>query len=131
MNFETVIERCISVMQDKKLTNRDVAQLAKISESTVSRTLSSHGNSATTSTIRALCDALDIDPNPAAYEITPTSATTDELYLARIDDLHMTISTQGRWLRILFLVCICLVLFFLILFAVDILNPTVGWFRGV
>ena len=39
MDFEKLIDRCMRTIDDRNLTNRDVARLADISESTVSRVL--------------------------------------------------------------------------------------------
>lgn len=130
MDFEALISRCIAKMEAEKLTNRDVAQLAQISESTVSRVLSSRGAVASTATITAICTALGVTAEPAQYEIVERSATMDEVYEARIDDLKRTIAQKETWNKRLFVVCLCLTAFVLALFAIDVLNPTVGWFRG-
>ena len=130
MNFEELISRCISKMSEEKLTNRDVAQRANISESTVSRTLASRGANATAATITAICDALGVQPEVERYEIIDRTATRDEIYLARIDDLKAVIQSKSRWNRALFIVCLVLVAFLLTVLAVDLLNPTVGWIRA-
>ena len=130
MNFEELISRCISKMSEEKLTNRDVAQRANISESTVSRTLASRGANATAATITAICDALGVRPEVERYEIIERTATRDEIYLARIDDLKAVIQSKSRWNRALFIVCLVLVAFLLTVLAVDLLNPTVGWIRA-
>lgn len=130
MNFEELISRCISKMSEEKLTNRDVAQRANISESTVSRTLASRGANATAATITAICDALGVQPEVERYEIIDRTATRDEIYLARIDDFKAVIQSKSRWNRALFIVCLVLVAFLLTVLAVDLLNPTVGWIRA-
>ena len=130
MDFEKLISRCISKMDAENLTNRDVAQLAKISETTVSRTLSSRGANATVATITAICDALGVSDEVAQYQVVERSATKDEVYLARIDDLKAVIRSKNQWIKALFVTCLCLTAFILILFAVDLLNPSVGWFRA-
>lgn len=130
MDFEDLISRCISKMGEENLTNRDVAQLAKISESTVSRTLASHGSNATAATITAICSALGVRPDVERYEIIERTATRDEVYLARIDDLKAVIQSKNRWIRALFIVCLVLVAFLLTVLAVDLLNPSVGWIRA-
>lgn len=130
MDFEDLISRCIAKMGEEKLTNRDIAQRANISESTVSRTLASRGANATAATITAICGALGVQPEVERYEIIERTATRDEIYLARIDDLKAVIQSKNRWNRALFIVCLVLVAFLLTVLAVDLLNPTVGWIRA-
>lgn len=130
MDFEKLITRCIDKMSEENLTNKDVAQLAQISESTVSRVLSTRGAIASTATITAICDALGVSGEFSQYEAVECSATKDEVYEARIDDLKRTIAQKERWNKRLFVVCVCLTAFVFLLFAADILNPAVGWFRS-
>lgn len=124
-----LIDRCIAIMQDKNMTNKDLAQLAQISESTVSRVLASKGSNASAATITAICDALGVGAEAAQYAGGVCERTKDELYEARIDDLQRAIARKERWNKRLFVVCVCLTAFILLLFAVDILNPNIGWFR--
>lgn len=130
MDFDALISRCIAKMEAEKLTNRDVAQLAQISESTVSRILATKGAVASTSTLAAICDALGVTAETAQYEIVERSASKDEVYEARIADLKAVNRNKDQWIKALFIVCLCLTAFILTLFAVDLLNPSVGWFRG-
>lgn len=130
MDFESLISRCIAKMEAENLTNRDVAQRAKISESTVYRTLSSRGANTTAATITAICDALGVTADTAQYEVVERSATKDEVYEARIADLKSVSHNKDQWIKALFIVCVCLTIFICTIFAVDILNPAVGWFRG-
>ena len=111
------------------MTNKDLAQLAQISESTVSRVLASKGSNASAATITAICDALGVGAEAAQYAGGVCERTKDELYEARIDDLQRAIARKERWNKRLFVVCVCLTAFRLLLFAVDILNPNIGWFR--
>ena len=124
-----LIDRCIAIMQDKNMTNKDLAQLAQISEPTVSRVLASKGSNASAATITAICDALGVGAEAAQYAGGVCERTKDELYEARIDDLQRAIARKERWNKRLFVVCVCLTAFILLLFAVDILNPNIGWFR--
>ena len=124
-----LIDRCIAIMQDKNMTNKDLAQLAQISESTVSRVLASKGSNASAATITVICDALGVGAEAAQYAGGVCERTKDELYEARIDDLQRAIARKERWNKRLFVVCVCLTAFILLLFAVDILNPNIGWFR--
>lgn len=117
-------------MQEKNITNRDLAQLAQISESTVSRILATKGAVASTATLSAICDALGVAADTAQYEVVERSATKDEVYEARIADLKSVNHNKNQWIKALFVVCLCLTAFILMLFAVDLLDPSVGWFRG-
>jgi DNA-binding helix-turn-helix protein len=129
LDLSVLIDRCIAIMQDKNMTNKDLAQLAQISESTVSRVLASKGSNASAATITAICDALGVGAEAAQYAGGVCERTKDELYEARIDDLQRAIARKERWNKRLFVVCVCLTAFILLLFAVDILNPNIGWFR--
>lgn len=129
MDFERLISRCISKMEAENLTNRDVAQLAQISESTVSRVLSTRGAVASTATITAICSALGVE-EVAQYEIIEPRSKCDISNQARIDDLKAVIRNKEHWIRILAIACAVLVAFILVFFAVDMLNPSVGWIRA-
>lgn len=124
-----LIDRCIAIMQDKNMTNKELAQLAQISESTVSRVLASKGSNTSAATITAICDALGVGADAAQHAGGMCAHTKGELYEARIDDLQRAIARKERWNKRLFVVCVCLTAFILLLFAVDILSPNIGWFR--
>lgn len=134
MDFEQLISGCIAKMEEENLTNKDLAQLAQISESTVSRVLSSKGSNASASTIAAICDALGVGADAAQHaggtcERTKGERTKGELYETRIDDLQRAIARKERWNKRFFVLCVCLTAFIFLLFAVDILTPNIGWFR--
>lgn len=130
MDFEKLICQCIEKMNAENLTNRDVAQLAKISEATVSRTLSSRGANATVATITAVCDALGVEDDSEQYEIVSRERSKDEIYEARIEDFKHRAEKEAREKRIIFFAFLVAVAFIFTLFAVDLLNPSVGWFRA-
>ena len=113
------------------MTNKELAQLAQISESTVSRVLASKGSNTSAATITAICDALGVGADAAQHAGGMCEHTKGELYEARIDDLQRAIARKERWNKRLFVVCVCLTAFILLLFAVDILNPNIGWFRKI
>lgn len=62
--------------------------------------------------------------------MVPTSFTVEEVYLARIEDLKSVIKTKDKWIRWLFIACVSITAFVLIMLAVDLLNPNVGWVRA-
>lgn len=130
MDFEKLISRCIVKMEEENLTNKDVAQISKISEATVSRTLSSRGANATAATITAICDALGVEEEIARYEIVDPPRSKDAIYEARIEDFKQRAEKEAREKRIIFIAFCIAVAFIFTLFAVDLLNPSVGWFRG-
>ena len=131
MDFEKLIDRCMRTIDDRNLTNRDVARLADISESTVSRVLASRGRNASMATIVAICDGLGLEEETVQYDVSPNDMTAIEhIYLARIDDLKKSIAQKDRWIKGLFAICLSMVIIMVALLAVDLLVPTVGWFRG-
>ena len=112
------------------MTNRELAKLAQISEATVSRVLSTKGANASAATITAICEALGVHTEASHYEVIAHTPGNCVGCAGRIDDLKATIQQKECWNKRLFIVCICLAAFVFILFAVDIFNPAVGWFRG-
>ena len=130
MDFEKLISRCITKMEEENLTNRDVAQLAQISESTVSRVLSTRGAVASTATITALCDALGVSSDTAQFEVVDRSRSKDEVYELCIEQANRRAEKEAREKRVIFIAFCVAVAFIFTLFAVDLLNPSVGWFRG-
>ena len=131
MDFEKLIDRCIRTIDDRNLTNRDVARLADISEATVSRVLATRGRNASMSTIIAICDGLGIEEETIQYDISPNDVTSlQHVYLERIEDLKIAIEQKDRWIRRIFIICLSMIVFIVIVLAVDLLIPTVGWFRG-
>lgn len=125
MNFDNLIDRCIAKMGERNMTNRDLAHLSGLSEATVSRALSGKGQNATVATIDAICTALDVTvAEPTAH------SDLEQVYIARINDLKQTMAYQRRWLRLSFLAIAILVAFVLTILAIDLANPSVGWFRS-
>ena len=118
-------------IDERNLTNRDVARLANISEATVSRVLATRGRNASMATINAICAGLGIAEEVAQYDFSPNDITAlEHVYLARIDDLKKSMEQKDRWIRGLFAICLSMVVIIVAVLAVDLLVPTVGWFRG-
>lgn len=83
------------------------------------------------STIIAICDGLGIEEETIQYDISPNDVTSlEHVYLERIADLKIAIEQKDRWIRRVFIICLSLIAFIVIVLAVDLLIPTVGWFRG-
>lgn len=125
MNLASLVTRCNDEMHRQNLTQKDVAQLADISEATASRVLNGLGSNTTVATLQALCDALGVCPDDM------NESSLESVYLARISDLKIQLRTRDRWIRILVIMFLTLVALFLFLFLFDVLNPNVGWFRRV
>lgn len=122
MNLTSLVTRCGEEMRRRNLTQKDVAQLAGISESTASRVLNGLGENTSISTLQALCDALGVCPDGK-------ESTIESVYLARIADLKAQLRQRDRWIRTLAISLGVLVLLIVFLFLYDVLNPNVGWFR--
>lgn len=130
MNSEKIINRCIEEMNTRNLTNKDVSRIANISEATVSRALSSKGQNVSVATLDAICAALSIELGGGAYTVEPEQTNIAEVYDARIADLKQIIAVKDRWLKVMFIALAVLVGFILTVLAIDIANPSVGWFRS-
>lgn len=157
MDVSALITQCKQAMEDKRMTNRDVARLADISESTVSRMLASDGRNVGATTLEAICQALQVDEDPGA-EQTETAAEEDatepaaappveaagtveylpvglsheemeRIYERRVEDLRRQVDSKERWLRITVFICVFLAGALLLLLLVDFLLPSIGWFR--
>ena len=117
-------------MEEKNLTNRDVARLANISEATVSRTFTGRGQNASVATLIAICEALNVSAEAETPNTASHNLAIEQVYQARIEDLKLVIANKERWIRRLFVVCLALVGFVLTALIIDILNPDVGWIRN-
>ena len=130
MNLTLLITRCCEEMRRRNLTQKDLAQLAGISESTASRVLNGLGENTTVATLQAVCDALGIstDEQESAKESADVSAVA-AVYRDRIADLKAQLHQRDRWIRAVSIAFLTLVLLIVFLFLYDVLNPNVGWFR--
>lgn len=158
MDVSALIAQCKQAMEDKRMTNRDVARLADISDSTVSRVLASDGQTAAATTLEAICRALQVDEDPGAeqtetaaaespaepaadsdaaesagaVEYIPVGVSSEDMeriYERRVEDLRRQVDSKERWLRITVFICVFLAGALLLLLLVDFLLPSIGWFR--
>lgn len=127
MDFADIVSRCSEAISEKNLTIKDVSHLSNISEATIYRTLSSKGQNASVATLQALCDALGVS---AFHDEGNPASSLEAVYLARIADLKQVIAAKDRWLKAMFIALAVLVGFILTILAVDLANPSVGWFRS-
>lgn len=123
MNLASLVTRCNDEMRCRDLTQKDVAQLAGISEATASRVLNGLGGNTSVATLQVLCDALGVCPDDAG------ESSLESVYLARISDLKIQLRQRDRWIRALAIAFGTLVLLIVFLFLYDVLNPNVGWFH--
>lgn len=130
MDFEKLIVRCEDAMKEKNLTNKDVARMSNVSEATVSRTLTGRGQNASAATLIAICDALNVPAEAADQDPEQMTAALERVYRARIADLKLVIDNKERWVRKLFVVCLALGGFILLVLLIDIFNPNIGWIRS-
>ena len=153
MDVSALITQCKQAMEDKRMTNRDVARLADISESTVSRMLASDGRNVGATTLEAICQALQVDEDPGAeqtetaaepaadsdaaesagtVEYIPVGVSSEDMeriYERRVEDLRRQVDSKERWLRITVFICVFLSGALLLLLLLDFLLPSIGWFR--
>lgn len=158
MDVSALITQCKQAMEDKRMTNRDVARLADISESTVSRMLASDGRNVGATTLEAICQALQVDEDPGAeqtetaaaespsepaadsdvaesagtVEYIPVGVSSEDMeriYERRVEDLRQQVDSKEHWLRVTVFICICLIGAILLILIVDFLSPSIGWFR--
>lgn len=127
---------CREAKDAQHLTNQIIADRAGLALNTVSQYLRGESKSASVYTVGPICHALGIDMN-AYFGISPpdpdaVSAEADNL---RIENaaLHEQLRQQQKSLRMHRLVTLILLgIVALCAFAlvVDILSPTLGWFRA-
>ena len=134
MNLTLLIARCGEEMRRRNLTQKDLAQLAGISESTASRVLNGLGENTTVASLQAVCDALGISTDEQGTVKEPVKEPADEsavaaVYRDRIADLKAQLRQRDRWIRAISIAFLTLVLLIIFLFLYDVLNPNVGWFR--
>lgn len=129
-NLADSLFTAVSQAREKRnLTYQQISDASGVSLSTVSRFFSGQSESVSMvnySSIAAACGVslLDLSPEPDPRPPVPAQQV-DQMrgqYEAIIRD-------KNGWLRALAAALAVLVLFILILFAVDILNPHVGWVR--
>lgn len=129
VDSEQLVLQCVQKMKAENLTNREVAQLANISEATVSRLIRSGGANATAASLLAVCNALGVGVQEPETPAAVQQMQAEAVYAARVADLKETILVKDRWIRALFITCLTLLLALLFLLFYDALRPGVGWLR--
>lgn len=124
---------CREAKEASHLTNQIIADRSGLALNTVSQYLRGESKSASVYTVGPICHALGIDMN-AYFGISPPApeSVSDLLRLEnksiRIQRDHLLKSLKMH--RITTLVLLGIVALFALALVVDILSPTLGWFRA-
>ena len=124
---------CREAKEASHLTNQIIADRSGLALNTVSQYLRGESKSASVYTVGPICHALGIDMN-AYFGISPPApeSVSDLLLLEnkslRIQCDHLLKSLKMH--RITTLVLLGIVALFALALVVDILSPTLGWFRA-
>lgn len=127
----------------RKITNREIAELSGVPESSIARILSGETQNPSYANVRDIVVALGGDEDaffngaPAAPAPVHTlDATAISLYEKRLEekdqriaDKDAALADKNRWIRNLFIVTSILVCFLVAWLIIDITNPSIGWFR--
>lgn len=138
MDLKDRIERINEIRKKHGLSIQQLADMCKISASTVSRTIAGK-TEPTDYTIIAMEDALGITDKPVGDAIMERVASDPilERYLnmqeMRIIRLrahyNMLLAEKNRWIRRLFLLCIGFVVIIIVILAMDMMQSDIGWMR--
>ena len=106
--------------EKRKLTNQQLSDLSGVPVGTINRILSGQTDNPSFQTVCDMVMAMEI---PQAEKKARASQEILSLYEAMIE-------SKNKWLHRLFVCCcvLTLVLIFLVIF--DLMNPSVGFFRG-
>lgn len=132
------IEAIILEKQNQGLSVQQLADMSRLSSSTVSRTLSEK-TEPTDFTLRSMEEALGItgkqtgDPIEPIIENNPILQRYLNMQETRILRLrahyNMLIAEKNRWIMMLFILSLCLVIIIIVLLIVDVMRPDAGWVR--
>lgn len=133
------IERITEVRKEHGLSIQQLADMSRLSASTVYRVLSGKTEPAAF-TIEAMENALGITDKPVAEplfdpgSISPLAEryiNTLETRIARLRaHYNMLIATKNRWLMLSFTLNIILIVFLFCWIVYDIRTPAIGWIHG-
>lgn len=121
----------------RKLTNREIAELSGVPETSISRILSGETANPSYQNVRDIVVALGGDEDAFFNGVPPAapvpSHTADPhilaLYEKRLEDKDAALRDKNKWIRNLFIIIIILVCFLVTWLIIDITNPAIGWFR--
>lgn len=124
---------CREAKESQRLTNQTIADRAGLALNTVSQYLRGESKNASVYTVGLICYALGIDMN-AYFGISPPApeSVSELLQLEnkslRIQREHLQKSLRMH--RLVTLILLSIVALCVLALLVDILSPTVGWFRA-
>ena len=123
----------LKLLKNKKnLTNQELADLSGVPVGTINRIMAGQTDNPNFQTVCDIVIALDGSLDELAG-IPPRSGNPERSGSVNAEEMLMfrkLISTKDKWIHRLF-ICLCaLFLFILSVFVLDLLNPSVGFFRG-
>jgi transcriptional regulator with XRE-family HTH domain len=125
-----LIERVKKMQAAKGLTNKELARLANIPESTVSRMLSGHTESPSLDNVLELVKAMGGSMDYVtglSDEMFPKAAKEEDI--AKVEQLEKELLRQRKWVTRLFVVCLILVGALALALILDVGSPMIGFFR--
>lgn len=124
---------CREAKDAQHLTNQIIADRAGLALNTVSQYLRGESKSASVYTVGPICHALGIDMNAYFGISPPAPESVSELLRLEVKSLRVQREHLRKSLkmhRITTLVLLGIVALCAFALVVDILSPTVGWFRA-
>lgn len=138
MDLKERIERINETRKKHGLSIQQLADMCKISASTVSRTIAGK-TEPTDFTIIAMEDALGITDKPVGDAIMERVASDpilerylnmQEMRIVRLRaHYNMLLAEKNRWIRRLFFLCIGFVVIIIVILAIDMMQSDIGWMR--
>ena len=123
----------LKLLKNKKnLTNQELADLSGVPVGTINRIMAGQTDNPNFQTVCDIVFALD-GSFDELEGILLRSGNPERSGSVNAEEMLMfrkLISTKDKWIHRLF-ICLCaLILFILSVFVLDLLNPSVGFFRG-
>lgn len=139
MNMEERIDAIIAAKSDQGLSVQQLADMSRISASTVSRTLAKKTAPSYT-TISLMEEALGIKEGDVENPILELAGSSpimqkyldmQEERLARMRaHYNMLLSEKNRWVKYSMILNIVLMVFIFLMLALDAIHPDIGWIRS-
>lgn len=138
MDLKSRIDRINAARKEHGLSIQQLADMCKISASTVSRTLAGK-TEPTDFTTMAMEEALGITDKPVGDPIMERVASDpilerylnmQEMRIVRLRaHYNMLLAEKNRWIMLLFILCLVFVIFICSILVLDVLHPDIGWIR--
>ena len=127
-----ICKRLKELKDARNLTNRELSDLSGVPLGTVNHIMSHDTANPGIDTVLSLCSALGTTVDTILGISSPGAAADQRLidsYEQRIDDKIRAMRSRSRWIRALFIICLCQFLFIIIWLIIDVLSPTIGWLQ--